>query len=540
MKSKLLVLPVLASMLAGVMTAPVAAQDAFQNLIPDDAMGVVYIKSLGDLEAKAKRLANLFVEGSGDEIDFQGLVAMGLEVDDELDMTKPAALVLGAPSDGMDEPTPVLIIPFKNSKEAADSLNSTGMFDTDAVARGSHVAFSPIGAYKSGSKPCKLLATLPGADVVMRVDLESLIARYKDDIGMVMEMMSDEMMAEAEREGAGAAQAIEPMIAFIHQVVDSARLADVTLNIDGTKVDVRSALTVGQGTPLGKSVAMGSAALPSLAGFLPASHPVAALMSFDMEAMIKMFMPMYDAMAEEMPEEFGEAFKGTMRANLEMAALIGDGIAFSIGTGSKGIEVLQVVTSDDPAALVEKWVQTLQADYLKDMGLVFKVGDAKAVAGAATVRQATVTMDWDVFSEMFGAPAGMADMVEPMLEAMFGSKDLKFSLGTSGKNVVMALGGDGTLFEKSIAGAGAKGVLGNTLKRAGAAPAFVYAMDLRGVMKSASAMAERMDMGDEIPNLGNGAPCPVGVYAGRTGLVFSAGMHADLGQIADMFAPFMR
>lgn len=538
MKSKLFALSLAAALFFGA-GAPVSGQDALQNLVPDDAMGVFYVKSLGQLQNEVKALAEKFQEGAGDEIDLQMMLGF-IGIEDELDLSKPAAFAIGGPTEEGGEPTPVFILPFVDAKEAAASINSSGEYDSDAVVRGNFVAFCPEGTYKPGGKPCKLLNGIPNTDLALRLDLGTLIAKYKNEIAAVMDEATEEMMREVEREGAAATAAVKPMLEFVKGFIDSARLLDVTFDINGTNVDLRTALTVGQGTPLAKGSVMGSATLPALAGFLPSSHPVSMMMSFDMEGMMKAFMPMYDAMGDEMPEEFADAFKSLMKANLELVSMMGDDMAFSLGAGSKGIEFVEVFTSDDPEALVKKWSELMQTETLQKMGFVAKVGDAQRTA-AGSYREVEFSVDWDKFSKTFGAPAGISEEVEPMLEALFGSKNLKFGMATAGKAAIVSFGGD-NLMEKCIAGAaqGAKGTLAKTLEKAGKSPAMVFSMDLRGIMKAAGMVADRMGMGDEIPDLGKGPPCPVGVYAGRTGLVFRGGIHADLGQIAEMFAPFMR
>ena len=540
MKLKLFTLPLVCALLAGAPLAPVSAQDALQNLIPDNAAGVVYVKSLGELQGEIQKLANMFQEGMGDEVDIQSLM-MFLGLDDLLDMSKPAALAIGMPEDDMAPPSMVLILPFKDAEAAVESVNSTGQFDSDAVARGSFVAFAPEGSFKPGSKPCALLQGMPKTDVAIRMNLEAMIANYKDMIAAGMEEASEELMREMSREGPGAEAMGKMMIQFMRDAVASARMLDITLNVEGTGVDMGAAITVADGSPMATGLKMGSQSLHALAARLPSSHPMAMMMSLDMEGLLQFLMPTYEAMAEDMPEEFGAAFKEMMSVNLEMAKALGDDIAWSMGVGSKGIEMAQAFTAKDPEAFIGRWIDMLKMPLFADMGVSPKVGESKTSASGATMREIAMEFDWDVFGQTFGAPEGAGEEIESMLEMVFGSRQLKMVIGHVGKTVALTMGGDPSLAAGVSGGqSGGKGVLAQTLAKAGASPAFVWSMDLRGMMLAAGNLADRMGMSGEVPDFGKGPACPVGIYAGRTGLVFRGGMHADVGQILEMFGPFMR
>lgn len=542
MMKKSFLMPLLAALLfSGAFTAPVAAQeaDALQNLIPDDALGLIWVKSLGGFQSELKKLVASVDENAAEEVDIQELLAL-LELSDlGLDMTKPACFAMGPPEDEFSEPVPVMVLPCKDAKKAGAELNAMG-YDSDAVVRGSYVAFAPIGTYTAGTKPNSLLNGLPGSDVVLRVNLGSLISTYRENVDMVLDMAAEEMTAEASREGPAAEAAIEPIIKFLGDVVDSSRMLDITLDIDNTAVDVACALTVGQGTPLAKGTAMGSGTVGSLAGYLPSSHPIAMLLSFDMQGLSKFLEPLYGAMEKELPEDQREGFKAMMSAQREMMKSLGNDLAFSMGVGENGFELVEIFTADDPVALMSKWQEVMSGDLLKSMGLSATYGELQKTAAGSTRQKITMKIDWEKLMAWAGAPSGAGDELAPMMQALFGSEDLVMHTATMGKHAVIALGGD-TLLQQSLAGMqrGATGVLKQTLGKAGKAPAFVLSADLRGVMKAVKAVATRMGMGDEVPDLGDGPPVGIGFYAGRTGLVFRGGVHADVGEIAKLFAPFI-
>ncbi len=527
-----------ALLLLGVTPSSASAQDAFQNLIPDDAMGLVYMRSMGGFQSELQAIVATLDEDAAEEIDIETILGMLDLAEIGLDMTKPACIVMAAPEDEFTPPTPVLIMPCKDAKESGDTINAMG-FDQDAVVRGGYVAFSPEGMFKAGSKPNSLLANLPDTDLVIRIKLGGLIETYRADIDMVMDMMAEEVSAEAAAAGAGAAA--DSMIEFITEVIDSAHMMDITADMNGTAMDVSMALTVGQGTPMAKGGTTGTNGVAAAAGFLPASHPMSLAMNLDMKGMVEFMMPMWKEMAEEMPKEQSAAYMKLMDASAQMMGAMGGDISFSMGVGAGGFEVVQVYSLSDPASYMEFWRSMVSGDAASGMGMGFSVEDYKTDNGVSC-QKVTMSMDWDKLMAINGIPEGMVDTEEMagMMAMVFGGEDLVFHWGAVGKNMVMAMGGD-TLFKQCIEnpGKGPSAGMKKTLAKAGTSPGFAMDVDVRGIMKAAGMMAEKMGMGGQMPLPGDGPPVSVGVYAGRSGLVYSAGMHADVGELAKLLSPFI-
>ena len=531
MTKKSLVLPLLAALLfSGAVAMPAAAQDAFQNLIPDDALGLIRVKSIGGLQSEVRALVGAIDPSMVDEVDVEELLALLDLADLELDMTKPACFAMGAPEDAFSEPVPVVVLPCKDAKKTAEEINAMG-YDSDAVARGSYVAFAPMGTYTAGTKPSPLLNALPSADVLLRLNLGGLIEIYRDDIDMVLDMAAEEMAAGAPTAAVGTM--MESVTDVLGDVVDSARVLDVTFDIDKTLVDFGMALSVGQGTALAKSTTMGSSSLGALAGFLPASHPISMMFSWDMKGMTAMLETMYGELAQEMPEEMQESYTALMSASTEIMKLLGNDIAFSLGAGADGLELVQIFSVPDPAAMMASWKELLGGDAFKSVGTSAVFGEAKTDEAGVTYQAITVNVDWEKMMALSGATglgAEVAQQMAPMMQAIFGSETMTMQTATVGKHVLIGMGGE-TLLKQSIANMkqGGSAGLKATLARAGTAPAFAFDADIRGIFKAVKLMADRMGQGDNVPTLPPGPPMGVGVYAGRSGLVYRAGLRADVG-----------
>ncbi|NRA94904.1 MAG: hypothetical protein HRU14_01700 [Planctomycetes bacterium] len=527
-----LVLPLLAALLfSGAVATPAVAQDAFQNLIPDDALGLIRVKSIGGLLSEVQALVAAIDPSMVDEVDAQELLALFDLADLELDMTKPACFAMGAPEDASSEPVPVIVLPCKDAKKTAEELNAMGP-DSDAVARGSYVAFATQGTYTAGTKPSALLNALPDADVILRLNLGGLIEIYRDDVDMGLDMAAEQMAAGAPTAALGTM--MESVTDFLGDVVDSARVLDVTFDIDKTLVDFGMALSVGQGTALAKSTTMGSNSLGALAGFLPASHPISLMFSLDMKGMAAMLETMNGELAQEMPEEMRENYTALMSASTEVMKLLGDDMALSVGAGANGLELVEIFSVSDPAAMMASWKEIMGSDAFKEVGTSAVFGEPKTDDAGVTYQTITMSVDWEKTMALSGGPEGMgaemAQQIVPIMQAIFGSQNMTMQTATVGKHVLIGMGGD-TLLKQSIANmkSGGSAGLKATLARAGTAPAFAFDADIRGIFKAVKVMADRMGQGAAVPTLPPGPPMGVGVYAGRSGLVYRAGVRADVG-----------
>ena len=528
MTKKSLVLPLLAALLfSGAVAMPAAAQDAFQNLIPDDALGLIRVKSIGGLQSEVRALVGAIDPSMVDEVDVEELLALLDLADLELDMTKPACFAMGAPEDAFSEPVPVVVLPCKDAKKTAEEINAMG-YDSDAVARGSYVAFAPMGTYTAGTKPSPLLNALPSADVLLRLNLGGLIEIYRDDIDMGLDMAAEAMADGAPTPAVGTM--MESVTDVLGNVVDSARVLDVTFDIDKTLVDFGMALSVGQGTALAKSTTMGSSSLGALAGFLPASHPISMMFSWDMKGMTAMLETMYGELAQEMPEEMQESYTALMSASTEIMKLLGNDIAFSLGAGANGLELVEIFSVSDPAAMMASWKELLGGDAFKEVGTSAVFGEAKTDEAGVTYQAITVNVDWEKMMALSGGGADLGVDMAPIMQAIFGSETMTMQTATVGKHVLIGMGGE-TLLKQSVANmkSGGSPGLKTTLARAGTAPAFAFDADIRGIFKAVKVMADRMGQGDNVPTLPPGPPMGVGVYAGRSGLVYRAGLRADVG-----------
>ncbi|MAG56419.1 MAG: hypothetical protein CMJ83_09025 [Planctomycetes bacterium] len=527
---KLWMLPLLVALVVTGLSAQEQKGDVLATLVPANALAVAYIPNLTNAEAKVRKIAAMIEEDAADMIDVAGLTAMAGGEELPIDGSKPAAIAVCPPEDDFADPTIVLMLPFKDAKKVGQDIASMG-FDQDPVVRGNYVAFASEGNFKVGDTPSRLLVGLPNADGVLRIDLAAVLKTWGDEIGEGLEMAMEQALEESGGDPAAEAM-IKPMFQWTRAVMDSADLLDINLKISDTNVNFGFDLREKKASAMAKSGLIKGGGLGRLAGLLPSSHALQMMMSLDIGGLMKTFMPMYKKIAESMPEEQRDAFNQVMDANLKLLDGLGSEFGFSMGASSKGIQLVQVFTADDPAAFVKKTLGFMNNEMFQKIGVIGVAGETKD--GISTVK---MKFDWEKLGQMVGQPIGDPEMMVGIMKSIFGEDDPTMRLATVGENtVVVTIGGGEALMRTALAGfeGGAKGGLKNTLDKAGRAPAMVFHMDLRKAVTQVISLVEAMDMGGDMPQVADGPPAPIGVYAGRSGLVYSAGITVEVAGVANM------
>lgn len=522
-------------------------------LVPADSEMLVYVPSFDALLGKATSLVEQIDPSLVEDLDAEmilGQIAGPLV--DLLDLKKPMAI---AATVSMEEgPAPVFVLPVTDVAEATKRFVDGGM-PAPKTSDGYVLMMMGPGEPKAGGSP--LVKDIPAGDIVVRLDLATLIEKNREavDAGLAEMKKGMESGAGMPIPVPGMDKMIEGMMKGVEDFVASAEAFDLTASISGSNVHLKGFFTAKEGSPLASlPVTTSTTGLAPIAASLPSDWPLTVLFSMNFADAMKTLEPFMDTVYEMYPENMRAPMRKLMDAYMPLYKMMGDQHAFALDMGEQGMAMVGVSAAKDPQAVIAEYKRILKeegAEFAKTMGVQWKFGQ-QAVLGHE-VHTMHLAFDWEKMTKAMGQdeqiPPEATEQIDEMVSKMFGPDGLVFHLIPAKDRLYWTMGGNAVLEQaiQTIKGEIAPisgGGLAQAIQTAGGAPTFLFHMEGRRVMKGGMdfvkmVMPSEMSADMPMPEIPDGDPIPLVIYGGAQGRTFVGGMSVDVGGFAKLIMQLM-
>jgi hypothetical protein len=515
-------------------------QGDWRRLVPEDAVAVVSFESLSGAESKLKQLVGTFDEREAASVDLLALLredeAVGSLGRWELvDHDAPFALVLSLPAD-LGQPVPTFLLPTTDAFGFAESL-AADPTTAEPLVLGDYVGVSLGAEYELPEEVPALTADLPETGVALRVDLATLIDRFRPFLDAALENNRSIFAHDAEASFDGGGALVDQGFAAAASFLESAETFEVTADLGEFGFDLAASFTAREGSPLADVDWAGEGDMQSLLPYLELTEPVLVLFTADMETLFDSMLPLMSSFEGTTPA--GGGFGDLLAQAGELYEHYGDAAGAVVGFGSEGLHYSYVFQTPDAAAFASSHDEFFKSGAMESTGLALDHASALRV-GEVPVAEYSLELTEDALDEMPGGlPSGSPEYLQAkkMLDSMMADQ-LRFSFGTHEDRVAMVQGGGDDWLKSSMrrlrdGGAVVPRALESALEHVGdARPAFVLHMDVGEVfadmqlmmLAAMGAPADASALPKELRNLS----APVTVFGGLEDRTWTVGASLDL------------
>ncbi len=536
-----------------------AVPGSLAELVPTNAVGLLYVKSARTFEASLKRLLEKIDPEMASGVDFGAMVgSMLMDQADQWDMEKPMAIAVALPPEGAGFEQVMngvsMIFGMKDAAAAKKALDASiekqfagapaGMAKPGVQVEGDFLTISQGPGGPRGG--CRLATAAPDADVALRLDLAAIVARYRKDIDGAFGKMEEGMSGKAGDMPpgmAGLGDAFKGIAGGLKDFMNAADILDLGVSVDGDAVEIAVGFAAKAGSKLDVASSTGED-LAAMAALLPEGMPLNLLVSMDMGKLMDMIKPLMASMMKTMPEDGRAKFQAYWDETVDMSRLLGPNAAESFGFSPEGaIEAVAVMECKDTATYLKRMEKLITGGRLDGvMGMSAKATGTTTVAGVE-VHSYTMTIDVAKMMAAQGTgkdlPKDVSAPMTSMMQAFFGGEGLQMHVAALDGNLIMAMGRSQRLagvIEAVRTGGTAPAAVSQAMARAGGTPSFLLQMDARALARQFMGLARKaMDKhAADIPEIPAGRPIPVTVWGKHDGRVYGGGLRVDVGAVVEL------
>ncbi len=393
------------------LTVPVLAEDVpdMHALVPSDAVGFVQVVSIGTLRDAFDAYASLLDPGASRSDPRPLLHAFGISDPDSVALDRPCGVAFTAGSSSLD---PTIILPATD----VDALRASAAPGVAVEARGDYVAFSPAGA--PAARGSALTMGLRSGTVAGRLDVPPVVDALRVPIEGALALMQMQAAAQPAPAGVDMAAMFTAYTDMARGLLDAIETVEFTVGQDGGSIEVRSELTVEEGSGLGGFPPPRDGDLRGLASRVDPDGPTLVLARADIDTLMGRY--------EHLLRAYAEAFLVGEDANLDVDEYVGTWQAlYRLGGGAfagtfsmgGGMDFLYMFDAANPDALVSTATQLLEDGFMDTAVASLELEGESTVEGVPVVsfRQ---TMDMDAF--LGDADPQQREETRRILEAMYG------------------------------------------------------------------------------------------------------------------------
>ena len=523
--------------LSGLKAATLTAADdgSLGRLIPQNAAGVLWINSIDGFREKLAAAGKLF----GAEQDARGMVEMILmelgPLGELVDPAKPFAMAFTVPEDGQGEPEPIIIAPVTDLAKLQEMMPG-------ATVVGSYTALSQSKVTPSAT-PSPLVKGLPQGDLVLRLDLVPIIKAYGAFADMGLGMLPT-MVPDGTFPGMDMEEVAEFLGQSLAEFKASAQMLDVTVNLKGDVALLDGELRFKPESSLAKATAQYSGNGAALTRALVGGYQIAGSLSFGMDKLAAFVTDLSDEIMEMAPFGEDEDLMNLMKEALDLMKYMDGGMAMGANLTPQGMGAVAIMDMKDPDAYIKKYMELLKHPSIAKFGVTAKVAPDRMV-GDVAVHTISATFS-EKFWDNFANPEMPPEMMQSMMDRLYGKGGMTFTMAGAGKTLVSTFGPDAGRIDQVLAAVkSGKGTispdLAAALKRAGRAPAFVGAADINKLVAEAIDMVQDIAPEGELPEMpdfSNLRPAMGTMYAGSDPGNWKFGMSIDLAGLSDLIKKF--
>lgn len=510
-----------------------APGDALAKLVPSDTLVYVQAPSLARLAVAIRRAATPFSAAQAESLDADELLGTiqfpGLLK--QVDHEKPIAICFAFHEGEHAGPESVFLVPTLSVEEYVKSLKEKGLSAT--TGEGGYVAVALEGEAKPGPGPASIAVGLPAGDLVVRVDVDGLVERFRTEIDDGL----DQMESALESNDSAFPMGIDPKPMMrlyadaVRAIVDSGQTLDVTVRLDGTRLELGEALTMHEKSALAEFGSKEKTDAKALARFIDPGASISMVMGLDMVTLTKRFQPFLDAVIGVYPEPFRTGLKPILAGAGDLAAQLGSAMCVSGDIGGSGLRAVYYLRPHDPAKLLALYTSMLRSI----PGMVVDEPKDGEVDGVPVTR---MRLHFSM-QPLLAAQAkdlgeeGQAQM-KAMVDKIYGKDGLAFTIATKGDVTALVIGGDDDYLRGSLARIAAGGTppvpVALGLEQVGGLnPCFVTHYNLGRLMHG---MQEMMGGLAPMPMVFPDLPASITAWGGVDGRVWRGAMSCDLAELA--------
>jgi general secretion pathway protein G len=422
-----------------------APGEALARLVPEGTVVYVRASSIDGLEQSARKIVGAFDPRTAERFEIDELLSeLDLPGDlEQVDRTQPIAVCVSLGQSS--EPVPTFLVPVKSVE--GYTLSLAGQAGKPAV-EGNYVAVSQMPGPARGTGPAAIALDLPAGDVVARIDLETLIERFRPIIDMGLGQIEAQMasMPQAATGGLDVAPLMRIYAGGIRAVVDAAERLDLAVRLQGNRLEIAEALTVLETSELAHLGSPERTDVASVARFIDPAAPLSMVLGLDAPALLERFQPFLSAALGIYPEPMRKGLVEMMEKSDELCAQMGSAMAGSGEFGASGMRCTYYLRPADPAKLL-----ALYKSMLASVTGIEVEGPTETRIGGASVTQFRIHVDAAALSDAQNLPPEQKAQFEEMMAKIYGQNGLQLSLASKGEFTVIVLGDDPAYLEQSIA-----------------------------------------------------------------------------------------
>ncbi len=521
-------------------------------LVPPGSFAFVFVPSIDALQQRVHDIVAAVDPSAVEEADLDALFQQ-LPFADQIDHAGAMGLAVTLPQ-GDESPAPYLILPVTDASAAAAAAGEAGM--PPPPMKGSYLRMAMgAGDVGEGEPATALTKGLPAGDLVARVDLAALVARYGDQLREGLKEMEREMPTGRARmpgmpgtEGLGAM--LEGMRKALDAVLVSAERLDLAVTAKDTALDLHVHFVAKEGSPLARPP-VGGGDLLAVGKGLPGDWPVQCLFSADPAQLLEWMKPLLGTWTASLPEAQRPGLEAMMEKGIEIWKTYGGHEqALAMQLGDQGIQLVQIQSAKDAKGLLDHMKQLVTGgggDAMKAFGVTYEFTGPETLSGH-DVYTMRMDFDWDKLAATSGQkmPPEAKQMVHEMMTRMFGPDGMRVRYAALPGKVVSVLGDDallGSTLAQVDAGAAPTGALGQALQKAGPKPAFLLRVEARSFVRGVLQFVRSImppERRPDVPELSKGWPATLVLWASAEGRDYHGGLSTDVKAMADLVKELMR
>ena len=512
------------------------------QLLPPGTFAYFELASLDDLERAVRDTLGVIAPSELEGFDVMKILSEEMELPGDLSGVlhdQPLGIAVAFPGD-VPQPVPVFLVPFADPTTYAASFPEMPDMARPHVA-GSYVALTmgpELGAPGAGTALTEGMA--PGL-LRGRVDLARLIEAYRPMIDMGMDMGRMQVENELDDPDLDMPFDLEAMIDAYFDIADdvleSAELLELTLQVNGTQVHWHEVFTAKTGSPLGSVKGRSKTPLAAMVGSTVPGAAVTWIGTADFAALTKQLMPFMRDMMGMYPDDLGKAYMDLLSAYEPIYPLLGDAVSGSGDFASDGMRVAYVYTGGEPQKAVDAMAKAISNPALAAIGIELSSEPTLREIGGGPVYEHDLRYDWDKMMSTMGSDPEL-QQATVALDALFGDT-MRLAFAPRDERLVIVIGGDDAYLSSAVSAgqrqAGPSGSYAHSLEALGGAnPAMAMQLDL-GLLISQAVPDVLAAFGEELHGGMDPVSVPIGIHFGiEDSRIWRAGFNLDVLDVAKL------
>ena len=358
-------------------------------------------------------------------------------------------------------------------------------------------------AYTLPTSPSTMGNGMVNATLAANFDQAKAIKEFKSEIHGMLAMMQNPLpkgMLPAEQEAMlNRSQAAN--VAKMKMFMDLISAWDLGIDLNGADLDILARIV-----PTDQAnVSTGTPALKELSRFIPADMPIAGVMN---HAVISVMMEMSKGDFEQFPPAAQAKLEALIPVWTSGLETMKTGVAFGLSIGDKGLNVVQVMDTNDPeaalAAVQNGWTALLAAD-IGINATPIEILRGKGIGYSIKIDAKQLMTSLGMSDMMPPVAAGQPDpmaMMQGMIDDVMSSDGMPMRCFIEGNNILTVMGNANLASARAIVKAGgADNAVSTALADTLAPPTFALVMDIREVIDGSMGFARAImgPMGAMLP-----------------------------------------